>query len=216
MFHQLQIPQLIHLHLQGKFFCSPCRFPNVFCLARSMRKLLLLVSNGSSQLRVHPRDAEGWGYHSMKYPPLPGWDQSRDIRFCPILHTLCMQRISLNGLCTRTPAIQHSPQTEQDDGHSTCLPGGQRAQENYQHLCGTRGPPSRFPPIQPQPDQQLHPGHRCRPPGGVRHTQGRARRRQEACLLPLCGQSQQCYVHPNGPSLLSGVSHHLRQRCRAR
>ena len=85
MFHWLQIPQLIHLHLQGKFFLSPHRFPSIFRLARSMRKHLL-VSDGSSQLRVHPCDAEGSGYHPAKYPLLPGWDQSRGHPF--LSHTV--------------------------------------------------------------------------------------------------------------------------------
>ena len=47
---------------------------------------------------------------------------------------------------------------------------------------------------------------------GMRCSQGWARCWQEGCLLPICGQSQWHYVHPNRPSLLSGVSHHLCQR----
>ena len=114
------------------------------------------------------------------------------------------------------PCTPTHPRTKQDVGHSTCVPGGQRAQENYQHLHGTCGLPSRFLPIQPQPDQRLHPGHRGRPPRGMQCSQGQVQCQQEARLLPLCGQSQRHYVCPNGPSLLSGVSHHLRQRCQAR
>ena len=150
------------------------------------------------------------------YPPLPGWDQSRGHPFLShtaySLHAMYLSQRPMHfplRECIRTPTIQHAPQTEQDDGHPICVPGGQQAQENFQRLHGTRGLLSRFPPIQPQPDQQLHPGHRCQPLGGARCSQGRAQRQQEVRLMPLCGQS-----HPNGPSLLSGVTHHLCQRRR--
>ena len=81
MFQWLQTPQLIHLYLQGKFFLPPCKFPSVFCFTHSICKLLLLVSDGGSQLRVYPHDAEGWGHHPAKYTPLPGWDQPRRYPF---------------------------------------------------------------------------------------------------------------------------------------
>ena len=97
-----------------------------------MHKLLLPVSDGSSQLRVHPHDAEGQGYHSMRYPPQPGWDQSRGHPFLShtaySLHAMYLSRwpthSPLQG-CIHATAIQHAPRTEQDDGHSTCVPGGQ-------------------------------------------------------------------------------------------
>ena len=81
MFQQLHTAQLIDLYLQGKFFLPPHRFPNVFRFASSIRKLLLLVSDGGSQLRVHSHDAEGWGHHPMKYTPQPGWNQPRRYPF---------------------------------------------------------------------------------------------------------------------------------------
>ena len=40
------------------------------------------------------------------------------------------------------PALQHALRTKWDNGHSTCVPGRQRAQENYQRLRGTCGLPS--------------------------------------------------------------------------
>ena len=69
--------------------------------------------------------------------------------------------------CIRAPAIQHGPQTEQDHSHSTPVPGGQQAREDYQCLYETSGLLSQLPPLQPQPDQRLHPGHRCQSLGGV-------------------------------------------------
>ena len=86
--------------MQGKFFHSPHRFPSIFHLARSNCKLLLLVSDGSSQLRAHPHDAEGWG--TILRGTLRSQDGINlgDIHFCPILRTLHMQHISLDGLRT--------------------------------------------------------------------------------------------------------------------
>ena len=70
-------PQRIHLHLQGKFLHLLCRLSGVFCIARSRCKLILLISDGGSQLRAHPPNAQGWGIHPTRYPAESGWDQPR-------------------------------------------------------------------------------------------------------------------------------------------
>ena len=43
-------PQCIHLHLQGKFLHLSCRSSGIFHIARSRCKLILLISDGGSQL----------------------------------------------------------------------------------------------------------------------------------------------------------------------
>ena len=65
-------PQCIHLHLQGKFLHLSCRLSGVFCIAHSWCKLILLISDGGSQLRAHPPNVQGWGLYPMRYPPDPG------------------------------------------------------------------------------------------------------------------------------------------------
>ena len=175
MFQQLYTAHLIHLYLQGKSFLPPCRFLSVIRFTRFIRKLLLLVSDGSSQFRAHPCDAEGWGNHPTKYTLQPGWNQPRRYPF--LSHTAYPPHATyfsggpvhppLRG-CICIPAIQPGTRTEQDDDHFTRVPSGQRAQEDYQRLCGTRGSLSRLPPLQPQPDQRLHPRHRCQPPCSAR------------------------------------------------
>ena len=109
MLCQLQTLWHIHLLLQGKFLHSPRRFPSIFCLTWSRRKLLLLGSGGSSQFEhilmmlkdggtipqgtLHSQDAINLG----------------DIHFCPILRTLSMQCISLDGLCTLHSEVAFMP-----------------------------------------------------------------------------------------------------------
>ena len=65
-----------------------------------MCKLFLLVSDGSSQLQAHPCDAEGWETIPQGTLCSQGGINLGDIHFCPILHTLHMQCISLDSLCT--------------------------------------------------------------------------------------------------------------------
>ena len=69
--------QCIHLHLQGKFLHLSCRLSHVFRIAHSQCKLILLISDGGSQLQAHPPNAQEWGIHPMRYLPEPGWDQPR-------------------------------------------------------------------------------------------------------------------------------------------
>ena len=146
--------QCIHLHLQGKFLHFPSGLSSIFRIARSWCNLILLISDGSSQLRVHPPNAQGWGLYPVRYTPEPGQDQPRGHSFLSpaaySLHAMPLPRSPahppLQG-CIRAPAIQHAPQTKQDDCHSPGVPGGQQAQENYQHFRGTCGPLSRLPPI---------------------------------------------------------------------
>ena len=70
-------PQCIHLHLQGKFLHLPSRLSAIFCIACSRCKLILLISDGSSQLQAHPPNAQGQGIYPTRYSPEPGWDQPR-------------------------------------------------------------------------------------------------------------------------------------------
>ena len=116
---------------------------------------------------MHPRDAEGWGYHPMRYPPHPGWDQSRGHPFLSHTayspHAMYLSRWPMHSPLQGhidTPTIQHTPQNKWDHCHSPCVPGGQGARENYQRLHGTCSLLSLFLPIQPQLDERLHPGHR--------------------------------------------------------
>ena len=90
----------------------------------------------------------------MRYPPEPGWDQPRGHLFLPPAayspHAMPLPQQPvhppLQG-CICTPVIQEAPRTKWDNRHSPGVPGRQQAQENYQHLRGTRGLPSRFLPI---------------------------------------------------------------------
>ena len=115
MFHQLQIPQLIHLHLQGKSFflhtdfqaystlLDPC--VNSFFLfqmaALNFECILVMLKDGGTIPRGTLRSQDGINLG--------------DICFCLILHTPRMQRISLDGLCTLlsegtfTPLQSHTP-----------------------------------------------------------------------------------------------------------
>ena len=77
MLHQLYSTRRIHLHLQGKFLHLPGRLSGTFHLARPRCKLIFSISDGGSQLRVHPPNAKGWGLYPMRYPPEPGRDQPR-------------------------------------------------------------------------------------------------------------------------------------------
>ena len=77
MLHQLYSTRHIHLHLQGKFLHLPGRLSGIFRIARSLCKLILPISDDSSQLQAHPPNAKGQGLYPTRYPPEPGWDQPR-------------------------------------------------------------------------------------------------------------------------------------------
>ena len=71
------------------------------------------ISDGGSQLRAHPPNAKDGG--SIPQDTLQSQDGINlgDILFCPLIHTLCMQRLSLNGLCTLlTEGAFTPPQSE--------------------------------------------------------------------------------------------------------
>ena len=103
---------------------------------------------------MHPLNAKVPALYPVRYPPEPGRDQPRGHLFlspaayAPQAAPLPQQPVHppRRGRI-HAPVIREAPQTKQDDCHSPGVPGGQQAQENYQRLCGTRGPPSRFPPI---------------------------------------------------------------------
>ena len=69
--------QCIHLHLQGKFLHLSCILSGIFRMACSQCKLILLISDGGSQLRAHPPNAQGQGIYPARYLAEPGWDQPR-------------------------------------------------------------------------------------------------------------------------------------------
>ena len=118
--------QCIHLHLQGKFLHLLCRLSGIVRIARSWCKLVLLISDGGSQLRVHPPNAQGWGIYPMRYLTEPGWDQPRGH---PLLshvaysqHAMPLPRQPahppLQGrICA--PTIQHTPELS---GRTAILP----------------------------------------------------------------------------------------------
>ena len=90
----------------------------------------------------------------MRYPPEPGQDQPRGHPFLSPAayspHTMPLPRQPVDPPLRgriHAPMIQEAPRTKRDDRHSPGVPGGQQARENYQCLCGTHGPLSRFPPI---------------------------------------------------------------------
>ena len=67
--------QHIHLHLQGKFLHLSSRLSHTFCATCSQSQHILSISDGSSQLPAHPRNAKGWGPNPPSYPPEPGRNQ---------------------------------------------------------------------------------------------------------------------------------------------
>ena len=144
-----------------------------------------------------------------------------DIHFCPILRTLRMQRISLNGLCTLlSKGIFMPPQSntppelssttaillvfQADSEHKRIINVymGLMVRRVDSHLYS----PSQINDFIQDIDVDLQ---EARDALKARHN---ASKRRAYCLFV---DNQWHYVHPNGPSLLSGVSHNLRQRHRA-
>ena len=93
-------PQHIHLHLQGKFLHLPCWLFSIFCITHSRFKLILPISDGGSQVEHILLMLKDGG--SIPQDTLQSQDGINlgDIHFYPLLCTLHMQHLSLNGLHT--------------------------------------------------------------------------------------------------------------------
>ena len=77
---------------------------------------ILSISDGSSQLPVHPPNAKGQGLYPVIYSPEPGWNQPRGHPFLsPAVYSLhamplpCWPAHSPLQGYIHTPTIQHAP-----------------------------------------------------------------------------------------------------------
>ena len=100
MLHQLSSTRCIHLQLQGKFLHLSGRLSGTFCIACSRCKLIFplqMVALNFKRILLMLKDGGSIPRDTL---------QSQDginlgvIHFCPLLHMLCMQCLSLDGLCT--------------------------------------------------------------------------------------------------------------------